>query len=78
MALVQIVKRVALEERQLPSADPDMPFLVTSLNDFFAELAGIHVSEGCDIPPGQVTCPGGLAFSTSRNPYNPSTSHPFR
>jgi hypothetical protein len=37
MAFVHLVKTVHLEKRDLPRTDLDMLFLVTSLNDFFAE-----------------------------------------
>jgi hypothetical protein len=37
MAFVHLVKTVHLEKRGRPSTDLDMLFLVTSLNDFFAE-----------------------------------------
>ena len=37
MAFVHLVKKVHLDQRDLPSCDFDMLFLVTSLKDFFAE-----------------------------------------
>jgi hypothetical protein len=37
MAFVHIVKTVHFEKRDLPRTDLDMLFLVTSLQDFFAE-----------------------------------------
>ncbi len=37
MAFVHLVKRVHLEKRDPPQADLDMLFIVTSLQDFFAE-----------------------------------------
>jgi hypothetical protein len=37
MAFVHLVKKVHLEKQDLPRSDLDMLFLVTSLNDFFAE-----------------------------------------
>ena len=37
MAFVHLVKRVHLERRDRPTADLDMLFVVTALNDFFAE-----------------------------------------
>jgi hypothetical protein len=37
MAFTHVVKRVLLEKRDLPRADLDMLFLVSTLKDFFAE-----------------------------------------
>jgi hypothetical protein len=37
MAFVHLVKRVHLEKRDPPQADLDMLFIMTSLQDFFAE-----------------------------------------
>jgi hypothetical protein len=37
MAFVHLVKKVHLEKRDRPRADLDMLFLVTALEDFFAE-----------------------------------------
>ena len=37
MAIVHLVKRVHLEKRDPPQADLDLRFIVTSLQDFFAE-----------------------------------------
>lgn len=37
MAFAHLVKKVALEKRELPRTDFDMLFLVTALKDFFAE-----------------------------------------
>ena len=37
MAFVHLVKRVHLEKRDPPQADLDLLFIVTSLQDFFAE-----------------------------------------
>ena len=37
MAIVHLVKRVHLEKRDPPQADLDLLFIVTSLQDFFAE-----------------------------------------
>ncbi len=37
MAFVHLVKRVHLEKRDPPRGDLDMLFIVTSLQDFFAE-----------------------------------------
>ena len=37
MAFVHLVKTVHLEKRDFPETDLDMLFLVTTLNDFFAE-----------------------------------------
>lgn len=37
MAFVHLVKQVQLQKWNLPRADLDMLFLVTSLKDFFAE-----------------------------------------
>jgi len=41
MAFVHLVKQVHFEKRDLPTADLDMLFLVTSLQAFFAEHAVI-------------------------------------
>src|SRR5947209_3087148 len=37
MAFVHLVKKVHLEQRELPGTDLDMLFLVTSLAEFFSE-----------------------------------------
>jgi hypothetical protein len=37
MAFVHLVKKVQLEKREMPRADLDMLFLVTTLKDFFSE-----------------------------------------
>lgn len=41
MAFVHLVKQVHLEKRGFPAGDLDMLFLVTSLEEFFAEHAVI-------------------------------------
>ena len=62
MAFVHLVKRVHLEKPDPPQADLDMLFIVTSLQDFFAEhdviartLEGENVGAWFDGKPTECT-----------------------